>query len=248
MFTDTHCHLYKEYYDNIDVIIKNANDNGITKMINCSTNIKNANEVISTSKKHNCVYAAIGIHPEDIQNITLHDLNIIEKNIENIVAIGEIGLDYHYENPDKEKQKLIFEEQLNIAEKYNKPVIIHSRDATNDMINILKKHSALKGVIHCFSGSYETAQIYIKMGFKIGIGGVLTFKNSKLFEVLDKLNTSDIVIETDSPYMTPVPYRGTKNEPKYISIVAKKICEIKKISEEELSKITEKNVKEIFDI
>jgi TatD DNase family protein len=164
------------------------------------------------------------------------------------VAIGEIGLDYYNGIIDHEKQKDVFRKQLELADKYNKPVIVHSRKATEDTINILKEFPNVKGSIHCFSGSVETANIYIKMGYKLGFNGVITFKNSNAFEVIEKLPLNVILLETDSPYLTPEPHRGTKNEPAYIEYVAKRICNIKGISMEKLSEITEKNVKDLFDI
>ena len=248
MFTDSHCHIYKEDYNNIDEIINNAKQVNITKMINNGTDYKSDIEVLELKEKYPTLYPAIGFHPEFASTYKKEELSIIEKNINKIVAIGEIGLDYHYEDSQKNKQKELLELQLDLAQKYNKPVIIHSRDATEDTINILKKYPTVKGVIHCFSGSYETACIYIKMGYKIGIGGVLTFKNAKLAEVVEKLPLESILVETDSPYLAPVPHRGEKNEPALMINTIKKICEIKKISIEKLSKITEKNVKEIFDI
>ena len=143
--------------------------------------------------------------------------NIIS-SVTKVVGVGEIGLDYHYDNTYKEKQRDLFEKQLILAEKYNLPVVIHTRDATEDTINILKKHNS-SGIIHCFSGSYETARIYLNLGYKLGIGGVVTFKNSKLPEVLRKISIDDIVLETDSPYLCPEPFRGKQNSSKYIPII-----------------------------
>jgi len=248
IFTDTHCHIFSEYYPNIDNLLDNAQKNNIIKMINNGTDLKSNKEVLEISEKHGQISPAIGFHPEDIDHFDTNNLKIIEKNIDKIIAIGEIGLDYHYENSNREKQKDLFELQLSLAEKYHLPVIVHSRDATEDTINILKKYPTVRGSIHCFSGSLETAQNYIKMGYKLGIGGVLTFKNSNLYKVIEQISLNDIILETDSPYLTPEPYRGKQNEPSNIIFIAKRICEIKNISLEELSKITEKNVREIFDI
>lgn len=248
MFTDSHCHLFNEYYDDIKKIIDSAKKNGITKMINNGSDLKTNNEVLEIAKNYKEIYAAVGFHPEICSKFKKEDIDIIIENIDKIVAIGEIGLDYHYENTNREKQKELLEEQLKIALKYNKPVIIHSRDATKDTIEVLKKYTKVKGVIHCFSGSLETANIYIKMGYKLGIGGVITFKNSKLKDVVEKLPLESIILETDAPYLTPHPYRGEKNEPAYIKTIAEYIANLKNISIEELSITTEKNIKEIFDI
>lgn len=248
MFTDTHCHITKEDYEDIDLLISNAKENGITKMINNGVDRESNIEVLELSKNYSNIYPAIGIHPEYADSYKDEDIDFIEKNIDKIVAIGEIGLDYHYEPLDKDKQKELLDKQLKFAEKYNKKVVIHSREATEDTINLLKNYPTVKGVIHCFSGSLETAKIYLKMGYKLGIGGVLTFKNSNLYKIIEELPIESFILETDSPYLAPTPHRGEKNEPAYVKIIAEKVCDIKGITMEELSKITEKNVKEIFDI
>src|SRR5699024_6836671 len=160
---------------------------------------------------------ALGIHPEYVENYTLDDIKFIEDNLNNpkIVAIGEIGLDYHYSKENKEEQIKLLELQLKLAEKYGVPVIIHSREATEDTINTLKKYK-VRGVIHSFSGSLETAKIYIKMGYLLGINGVVTFKNCNLKDVLKEIPIENIVLETDSPYLTPVPFRGKQNNSSHI--------------------------------
>lgn len=248
MFTDTHCHLSKIDFDNIDDVVKNAKDFGIVKMINNGSDLKTNLEVLELSQKYDSLYIALGFHPESVDSTTEKDLNLIEKNIDKIVAIGEIGLDYHYENYNKEKQIALFETQLRLAEKYSKPVIVHSRDATEDTIRILKKYPKVKGSIHCFTGSLETAMIYIKMGYKLGFGGVTTFKNAKVKEVVKAMPDTAILLETDSPYLAPEPLRGTKNEPKNVRYIAEFIAKEKGITVDELSKITETNVRELFDI
>ena len=249
MFTDTHCHIYKEYYENIDEIMKNAKEKGINRLINNGCDLKSNNEVLCLIKKYDNMYGALGIHPENINIFKEEDLNKLEKTLNNekIIAIGEIGLDYHYTKDNKQEQIKLFENQLKLATKYNLPVIIHSREATEDTINILKKYN-LKGVIHSFSGSLETAEIYIKMGYLLGINGVLTFKNSKLKEVIAKISLDNIILETDSPYLTPEPFRGKRNEPSRICDIAKFISELKNVSLEELARITNANIKRIFDI
>ena len=249
MFIDTHCHLYDEYYDDFDNLVSKIEDSKISKVINngCdnSTNI----EVLDKIKRYDFMYAALGIHPESADSYTLDDLKFIENHIndDKVLAVGEIGLDYYWTKDNVDKQKELFEYQLKLAESVNKPVIIHSRDATQDTIEILKKYN-VKGVIHSFSGSYETACIYIKMGFLLGINGVVTFKNCNLKDVIFKLDLNNIVLETDSPYLTPVPYRGERNDSTHIMDIANFIAELKGISLEELSKITNNNVDRIFDI
>ena len=166
-----------------------------------------------------------------------------------IVAIGEIGLDYYWRKDNKEKQRDLFQKQLDLAVKHQMPVVIHCRDAIQELYDILSQYKGkVKGVIHCFSGSYEMARAFIELGFVLGIGGVLTFKNSKLYQVVEKLPLSSIVLETDSPYLTPEPHRGEMNESKYIPLVAEKIAQIKGISLSEVEKITTDNAKRVFDL
>ena len=169
------------------------------------------------------------------------------KNNPKIVAIGEIGLDYYWDKDNKAKQREVFCKQLEIAEKLKVPVVIHSRDSINETYEILKKYK-VSGVIHCFSGSLEMAKKFISLGFLLGIGGVVTFKNSKLFEVIEKLKLTNIVLETDSPYLTPEPNRGKTNESSNIPYIAQKIAEIKNISLEKVAKITTENAIRVFDL
>lgn len=249
MFTDTHCHIYKEYYENIDEILKNAKNVGINWVINNGCDAKSNIEVLNLVEKYPNMYGAIGIHPEFVDTYKNNDLKFIEDNLQNkkIVAIGEIGLDYHYTKENKNKQIELFELQLKLAEKYNLPVIIHSREATEDTINTLKKYK-VTGVIHAFSGSIETAKLYIKMGFLLGVGGVITFKNSKLKEVIKEVPIKNIILETDSPYLSPEPFRGKQNEPARIYDIAQFIANLYNIKIEKLATITTKNIAHIFDI
>ena len=248
MLIDTHCHLYSEYYSDIDDIVNLAKKSNVNILINNGCDSKSNKEVIDLLDKYKNMYGAIGIHPEEVENYSLDDIKFIEDNLNNkkVVAIGEIGLDYHYSKENKEKQIKLFELQLDMANKYNIPVIIHSRDATEDTINILKKYN-IKGVIHSFSGSLETAKIYIKMGFLLGINGVVTFKNCNLKDILVNIGLNNIILETDSPYLTPVPYRGKQNNPSHILDIAKYISEIFNVSLEEVSKITTKNVLDLYN-
>lgn len=249
MFTDTHCHLFKEYYENIDTILKEALANKINRYIVAGCNHESNVEIIKLINEYSNVYGNIGIHPEDVENYSSDDLKFIENNLKNskVIAIGEIGLDYHYTKENKEKQMELFESQLLLAQKYNIPVVIHSREATQDTIDILKKYK-VKGVIHSFSGSLEVAKIYIKMGFLLGVNGVITFKNSNVKDVIRNVGLENIVLETDSPYLTPHPYRGQQNSPKNIIEIANFVSKLYDISLDDLSKITNDNIKRIFDI
>lgn len=244
---DTHCHIFKEYYSNIDDIINKSSQNGVDKMIVNGTNLENNKEILKLAEKYDSIYIALGFQPEDIDNNTRDNYSIITDNIDKIVAIGEIGLDYYNGPQDKEKQKKIFEEQLALAEKYNKPVIIHTRNAHRDTIASLNKYPNVKGIIHCFSEGLNEAKEYISLGFYLGIGGIVTFKNSELSKVLEHIDLSHIVLETDSPYLAPVPLRGKVNEPSNLIYIAQKISEIKGISADEVSKITTNNANQIFD-
>lgn len=248
MFCDTHCHLYKEYYDQLDEILKNAQDCHVNRYIVDGCNSVSNKEVMDLIQIEN-IYGTLGIHPEELDGFKDEDLIFIEENLNHskIIAIGEIGLDYHYTKENRSEQIELFECQLALAEKYNLPVIIHSREATEDTINCLKKFK-VKGVIHSFSGSLETAKIYLKMGFLLGVNGVITFKNCNLKDVIKEIPLNHILLETDSPYLTPVPYRGKRNEPCRILDIAIFVSELHNVSLEELAKITNSNIKRIFDI
>ena len=245
MQIDTHCHLSYEDYNNLDEVVNNI-DIAITSGCNDSSN----KEVLDIVSKYKNIYGTLGIHPEDIDSVSDNSFDFIIDNLSNkkIVAVGEIGLDYYWVKDNKEEQKELLRKQMEIAEKYNMPVVIHSRDAIEDTYNILKDYK-VKGVIHCFSSSYEMALKFIKLGYKIGIGGVVTFKNSKkLQEIVKKLDLKNILLETDSPYIAPEPLRGTKNVPYNTYYVAKKIAEIKNISIDEVFTVTGENAIELFDL
>ena len=246
-FVDTHCHIFKSDYENINEILENASNNHIKYVIDNGSNNETNKEVLELIKKYPNMYGAIGIHPEDVDGVMPDDIKFIEDNLSNekIVAIGEIGLDYYYTKENKEEQIKLFEAQLSLAEKYNMPVIVHSRDATEDTINSLKKFKC-KGVIHSFSGSLETAKIYIKMGYLLGVNGVITFKNSKIKEVIKEVGLESIVLETDSPYLTPEPFRGKQNNPVHVFEVAKFVADLYNISLEELAEQTNKNITNMY--
>ena len=249
MFVDTHCHIYDEYYDDIEKVLKKIKDNNIGKIINNGCDAKSNIEVLKKVSSYDFMYGALGIHPESVLDYKKEDIDFIEKHLndEKIVAIGEIGLDYHYGKENKEAQISLFEEQLKLAEKYNKPVIIHSRDATLDTIETIKKYK-VRGVIHSFSGSLETANIYLKLGFLLGVNGVITFKNCNLKEVIKEIPLEKIVLETDSPYLTPVPFRGERNDSSHINEIAEFVASLKGVSMEHLANITNENIHQVFDI
>ena len=248
MLIDTHCHLFFDYYDDIDEVIMRAKSEGIGMIIVNGIDRKSNEEVLNLVKKYDIVYGALGIQPQEVNNCNDNDILFIDKHIndDKIIAIGEIGLDYHYEC-DRELQKKYFIKQLELANKYNKPVIIHSRDCINETYNILKEYN-VKGIMHCYSGSVEMARKFNQIGFLIGIGGIATFKNAvKVIEVIKNIDLEYIVLETDSPYLSPEPYRGSRNEPRNIKIIMEKICNIRGIEYNELSRIVQFNVVRLFD-
>ena len=248
MYIDTHCHLSREDYDDIDKVIEENKNANIDKIVVSGCSRESIEEVMDLKDRYDMVYVTIGYHPEYADTVTESDLDYLKSLLgeKKVVGIGEIGLDYHYTKENKDKQIWLFEEQLKIADAFNLPVVIHSRDATMDTINTLKKYK-VKGIIHCFSGSLETANIYIKMGFLLGIGGVVTFKNSKLKDVVKEVPLESIVLETDSPYLAPVPFRGKINSSKYLEFIANFIADIKNISVDELAEITSRNASSLFD-
>lgn len=249
MFIDVHCHLDSNYYNDIDKVINNAKKNNVNKLICNGCNKKSNKEVIRLINKYDSVYGAVGYHPTELDDVNEKDYELLENLLSNkkIVAIGEIGLDYHYPDTNKEKQKYAFRRQLELAEKHNIPVIVHSRDAIQDTFDIMSEYN-IKGVIHCFSGSVEMAKEFIKKGFLISVGGIITFKNAKnIIEVIKNIDLSYILLETDSPYLTPEPFRKEQNEPMYIPIIASKIADILNVSIEKVSSKTTDNAKRLFD-
>ena len=250
MFIDTHCHLSVEDYDDIDSVILENREAGIDKIIISGCTRESIIESLDLAKKYPDVYVTIGYHPSETDITTYDDIMKLEEQIkqEKVVGIGEIGLDYHYGKENKDAQMHLFRRQLAMADRHHLPVVIHSRDATLDTINILKEFPRVKADIHCFSGSLETAKIYISLGYYLGIGGVVTFKNSKLLSVVKEIGLDHVLLETDSPYLTPEPNRGKKNSSKYIPDIAKCIASGLGISVEEVSKITLENTNTLFDL
>ena len=248
MFIDTHCHLSIEDYDDIDKVVKEDIEAGVKKIIVSACTKNTFEEALALAKKYDSIYVTLGFHPSEVDT-TDADLELLEELLktDKVVGVGEIGLDYHYGKDDIDIQKELFEKQLIMAENLNLPVVIHSRDAVNDTIETLKKHN-VKGVIHCFSGSVETADIYIKLGYKLGIGGVVTFKNSNLYKVVEHVGLDNIVLETDSPYLAPAPFRGKQNSSKYIPVIATKIADILNVSLSEVEDKTTMTASNLFDL
>ncbi|MBE7050821.1 MAG: TatD family deoxyribonuclease [Ruminococcaceae bacterium] len=252
MLFDTHAHLLDERFDGEREDIINAlPSNGVGAYCEIGYDIKSSINATSLANKFEYVYASVGVHPHDTDSLTEDDLNTI-KNLckeEKVVAIGEIGLDYYYDNSKRENQRFWFDRQLSLAEEINIPITVHTRDAMADTIDILKCHKNAEGIIHCYSGSKESAKILLDMGFFISFAGPLTFKNaSTALEVAKYVPSDRMLIETDSPYLAPVPYRGKRNEPSFVAEVAKRLSEIRGISFEEVSLLTFENAKNVYRI
>lgn len=250
MIFDTHAHFDDERYnDCLDTLMTQMHQNGVDNIINVGSNIETSYKSIEIAEKYDFVYAAVGVHPSDIEDMKEQDIDTLKKlsNHPKVVAIGEIGLDYYYKPYDKEKMQYWFKRQLEIAAELNLPVSVHSRDASQDTFDIIKASKVRKGVIHAYSGSVEMAKDYINMGFHIGVGGVVTFKNGrKLAEVVKNIPLKSILLETDSPYLSPVPLRGTVNNSQNIEYVAEKISELLDLPTEEIYKTTSQSAKELF--
>lgn len=250
MLIDSHCHILSSEYEKPEDVIKDSKTSGVDKMIINGYDLESSAEAVLLSNEYNYVYASIGIGPENIDDVSDKDFIRLEELINKgkVVAIGEIGLDYYWTKDNKEKQIYVFENMLALAKKYNLPVIVHCRQAIKDTYELLKKYK-VTGILHCFSGSAESAKEFIKLGFLIGIGGVVTFKNAKeIKDVVIKIDLSNISLETDSPYLSPEPFRGKVNVPKNVIYVARKIAELKNVSLEEVLEVTSSNVTSKFDL
>lgn len=255
-FTDTHSHIFIEDFDNDRAeIIKNIVDAGINKMVLPNIDKDSIIQLKKTLLEYpEYCFGAMGLHPTSIKEDYIEQLQTIEKelfsNKDNYIAIGEIGLDLYWEKTYFEQQVEVLRKQFDWALELNLPVIIHSRKSEEYIINIIreKKYSDLRGVFHCWPGSKEQTKRVLDLGFYLGIGGVVTYKNSSLPELLQDVNLESILLETDSPYLSPVPHRGKRNDSRNILLIAEKVSEVKGVSMQELSDITNENVKKLFGI
>ena len=250
---DTHSHINTIKGLSIDEILEEAKNNGVEKIILPSAELSDIDEVFKISEKYENVYALLGLHPSEVKDWSEELENKIKeycKQSKKIVGIGEIGLDYYWDKSFNELQKEIFIKQIKLANELNLPISIHDREAHKDTFDILKEHNKNSTVImHCFSGSVEFMKECIKEGFYIAIGGVVTFKNAvKVKEVAKEVPPEKLLLETDAPYLTPVPYRGKENHPAYVKYVAEEIAKLRRITFEEIDKITTENAKRIFNI
>lgn len=253
MIFDSHAHYDDEQFDeDRERVFKEIQNNGVIGVINCGSSLKGLNMSVELSKQYDFIYAAAGIHPENADEFNEDVENLICNlaEINDIIAIGEIGLDYYWEeNPSRDIQQQVFRRQMKIAERYNLPVIIHDREAHGDTLKIMKEFPKVKGVVHCFSGSVEFAKECLKLGYYIGVTGVVTFKNSKVIKaVVKEVPLDRLLVETDCPYMAPTPNRGKRNQSDYIAFVLKEIATIKDKSINEMEEITILNTKTLFRI
>jgi TatD DNase family protein len=252
MIIDTHCHLYlPEFNNEIDAFIKRAKENGVKKIYLPAINSETTNALLSLEEKHpDICLAMMGLHPCYVKSDYIEELKKVEDflNQRKFVAIGECGLDFYWDKTFVKEQYLALEQQIEWALQYNLPIILHTRNATQETIDVIKqyKNSNLKGIFHCFGGTIEEANQIIDMGFYLGIGGVVTYKNSGLDVVLKEINLDFIVLETDAPYLSPVPNRGKTNEPANLKIIAEKIASIKNTSYEVVAEVTSRNSEKLF--
>lgn len=250
---ESHAHYDDEQFDeDRQELLKSMNANGVGMIVNVGASLKGCENSIALSKEYPFIYAALGVHPDEIGDLNEETFKWLKKQYkhEKVVAVGEIGLDYYWDNESHELQKKWFIEQLKLARELELPVIIHSRDAAKDTLDIIKLHGkGITGVIHCFSYSVEMAKEYVKMGFYIGVGGVVTFKNAKkLKEVVSEIPLDKILLETDCPYLAPVPNRGKRNSSLNLIYVAEEIAQIKKTDVQEVIDQTTKNAKKMYRI
>ncbi len=244
MIFDTHTHYNDEVFDgDREEVLKRIQAEGVGRVVDIGASMESTEAAVKLSEVYDFIYATAGVHPSDIDRLAEDDMERLKEiaGKEKVVAIGEIGLDYHYENIDKELQKRWFVRQLELAREVGLPVCIHSRDAAKDTLDIMQAaHSEeIGGVIHCFSYGWDMAKIYLNMGFYLGIGGVLTFKNArKLKEVVEKAPLERLVLETDAPYLAPEPYRGKRNASYYLKYVVDEIAAIKGITSKEVMQAT----------
>ena len=249
---DTHAHYDDDAFDeDRDELLNSLKEQGVGKVINVGASITSTKRTIELMNKYSFVYGILGVHPCDTEELTEADMDWLKEQFQNprAVAVGEIGLDYYWDEPDRSIQQKWFERQLELAKEIKKPVCIHSREAANDTLSMMSNAHAeeMGGVIHCFSYGKEMAREFLNMDFHFGIGGVLTFNNGKkLKEAAAYIPMDKILLETDCPYLAPVPYRGKRNNSSYLSYVVQVLAQIKGLSEEEVIRITRENGEKLF--
>lgn len=252
MYFDSHAHLDDRRFDeDREIIIDDLKNHGVGLIMNIGCDLPSSERSVELADRYDFIYAAVGSHPDDADHVDGALLDRYRALAQNpkVRAIGEIGLDYHYEDVPRAQQIIAFEQQLELAEALKKPVIVHEREAHGDAMEIIGRHPEARGVFHCFSGSAEMALWLVERGWYVGFTGVVTFKNARrALEAVQALPIERILIETDCPYMAPDPYRGRRNDSRYVPLVAAKIAQLKGISPEEAGEITTENAKRLFGI
>jgi len=254
MLIDSHAHIQgKEYADEVEAVIARAREAGVEKIIAVggAGDMSSNTEAITLAKTFPDVYATVGMHPHDAKDVGADELKKLKELAANskVVAVGETGLDYYYDHSPREVQRRVFAEFIRMARETGLPIVVHERDAAQDVADLLRAEGAgkLRGVIHCFTGNYEAACAYLDLGFYISFTGIITFKNAEpLREIVHKVPLDRMLVETDSPYLTPVPYRGRRNEPAYVRYVAEVVARVKGLSLEEVARVTTQNVHALF--
>ena len=251
MYFNTNTHLNSEQlYSDRDLYVTNALNHNVSHMVVVGYDVESSKKAIQIAHEYPFIYATVGISPNDCKDTTDEDLKIIEQLIQDprAVALGEIGLDYYWDEVPRDKQKDIFIKQIEMAKRFDKPIVIHARDAYEDTYNILKE-SAHRGIMHCYSGSYDMARRYVELGFAISLAGPVTFKNAKVpKEVATKIGIDHLMIETDCPYLAPHPFRGKLNEPANVVYIAQEVAKLKNMEIEDVARITAFNAKKMFGI
>ena len=253
-FIDSHAHLDDKRFDtDRDELINSLSDNSIEAVLNPGADLKSSKNALFLAEKYPFIYAAVGCHPHDTKYMNDDTMNKFKEMAKSnkVIAIGEIGLDYYYDNSDRDTQKKWFREQIRLAKELDLPYIVHDRDAHEDILNIMKEehYDGARGILHCYSGSVELSREFIKLGFYISLAGPVTFAKARVSKLVAKEIPFDkLLIETDSPYLTPEPFRGKRNEPKYVRYVAEEIAKIRNVSIDEVAEKTKKNFKTLFEI
>lgn len=254
MLADTHAHLNDpQLAGDLPAIVEGARQAGVTRIIDVGDSIERSRLAITQAECYGCIWAAVAVHPHEAASLDDEAVELLREmsNHPKVVAIGEIGLDYYYENHDREIQKRAFVRQIELASEVGLPVIVHNRDAHADVLSILREAAVrgIEGVMHCYSGSYELAMEFIDLGFYISMAGPVTFKNAKRpVEVASRIPLDRLLVETDCPYLAPVPVRGRRNEPAYVCYTAERIAQLRGISLEEFAEITTRNASRLFAI
>jgi TatD DNase family protein len=247
---DTHCHIYlEEFAGDLEAVLQRAREAGIRRFYMPAIDSNHLKSMLDVQKTHkDACYSMLGLHPCSVKEDYRRELDMIKKGLERdqFVAIGEIGLDYYWDRSFDKEQMICFKEQIELARARDLPIVIHSRNSMDACIKVIREEKGVKGIFHCFSGTLENAKDIIECGMLLGIGGVITYKNSGLAEVISQVPLDNIVLETDAPYLTPVPFRGKRNESSYLKYVVAKIAEVKNVSEEDVARVTTANANKVF--